>query len=240
MGAEMDFIRTKKYDKKFLQDNMMGPNSMMVLEELTKTLPIKKGMKVLDLGCGKGLTSIFLAKEFELEIFAVDLWVNPTENYQKFKEIGVDKQIVPLCFDAATMPFANEYFDAIISVDAYHYFGNNDTYFGDYIAPILKKDGLVAIAFPSIKQDFAFENIPNEMKPFWDEEAFYMWRSTNWWSDIFKRHLNNFEIKEMNCFKDAWQDWLSLDNEHAIADRAMIKADDGNYMNIISIIGNIK
>lgn len=235
-----NYPKTKKYDKEFLSQNMMGPNSMMVLEELTKTLTLEKGMKVLDLGCGRGLTSIFLAKEFDVEVYAVDLWTSPTENYERFKKMGVEKNIIPLCFDASTMPFANQYFDAVISVDSYHYFGNNDSYFGNYIAPLLKKDGLVGIAFPSIKQDYEFDNIPQEMKPFWDEEAFHMWRSTNWWTNIFKRHLNDFAIKEMNCFNDAWEDWLSLDNEYAISDRAMMQTDNGQYMNIISITGNVK
>ena len=27
------------------------------------------------------------------------------------------------------MPFAEEFFDAVVSVDAYHYVGNNDTFF---------------------------------------------------------------------------------------------------------------
>lgn len=235
-----NYIKTKQYDKDFLAQNMMGPNSMMILEELTRKFRLQKGMKVLDLGCGRGLTSIFLAKEFEVDVYAVDLWTSPTENYQRFKKMGVENSIIPLCFDAATMPFANEYFDAVISVDSYHYFGNNDSYFGDYIAPIIKKDGIVAIAFPSIKQDFDFDSIPDEMKPFWDKEAFHMWRSTNWWTNIFKRHLINFNVEELNCFNDAWEDWLIQDNEYAIADRAMIETDGGKYMNIISITGTVK
>jgi len=154
--------------------------------------------------------------------------------------MGVKEKIIPLRFDASTMPFANEFFDAVISVDSYHYFGNNDSYFGNYIAPILKKDGIVAIAFPSIKHNFEFESIPEEMKPFCDKEAFYMWRSTEWWTNIFKRHLNIFEIKELNCFDNAWADWLAQENEYAIGDRAMMAADGGKYMNIISITGTVK
>ncbi len=232
--------RINKYNKDFLNENMMGPNSMLVLEEMTQDLGLKKGMRVLDLACGRGLTSIFLAKEYEVEVFATDLWTSATENYERFRQMGVEDKIIPLCFDATTMPFAHNYFDAVISVDSYHYFGNNDEYFGDYIAPLLKKDGIVGIAFPSIKQDFEFQAIPDEMKPFWEEEAFNMWRSTNWWTNIFKKHLRDFRVKELDCFEQAWKDWLGLDNEYAIADRKMMSADGGRYMNIVAFTGRIK
>ncbi|NLT27608.1 MAG: SAM-dependent methyltransferase, partial [Dehalococcoidales bacterium] len=53
----MKYIRTIKYDNQFLLDNMMGPNAMKILEEMTAGLALKSGMRVLDLGCGKGLTS---------------------------------------------------------------------------------------------------------------------------------------------------------------------------------------
>ena len=35
----------------------------------------------------------------------------------------------------------------------------------------------------------------------------------------------------MQSFDEAWKDWLSTDNKYAIQDRAMIKADNGRYMN---------
>ena len=69
----MNFYKTEKYDKDFLKENMMGPNSMMILEELLNEIPLKAGMRVLDLGCGNGLTSVFLAKEYGVQVFALDL-----------------------------------------------------------------------------------------------------------------------------------------------------------------------
>ena len=60
----MEFPRTEKYDKEFIRSNMMGPNSMKILEELLDKIPLRSNMRVLDLGCGNGLTSIFLAKEY--------------------------------------------------------------------------------------------------------------------------------------------------------------------------------
>jgi len=73
------YYKTKNYDKLFLNENMMGPNSMLLLEELIDGLPLKPGMRVLDLGCAKGLTSVFLAKEFGVQVLAVDLWISATD-----------------------------------------------------------------------------------------------------------------------------------------------------------------
>ena len=125
----MNFYKTEKYDKDFLKENMMGPNSMMILEELLNEVPLKAGMRVLDLGCGNGLTSVFLAKEYGVQVFALDLWISATDNYRRFLKNGVDDLIIPIHADAQDMPFAEEFFDAVVSVDAYHYVGNNDTFF---------------------------------------------------------------------------------------------------------------
>ena len=40
---------------------------------------------ILDLGCGKGLTSLILAKETNDLIFANDLWIDKKDNEARFK-----------------------------------------------------------------------------------------------------------------------------------------------------------
>lgn len=82
----------------------MGPNSMKILEELTQMprMPeLTPGMRILDLGCGRGLTSTFLAREFGLQVFATDLWISATENFARIKEAGLEKSIIPIHADAA-------------------------------------------------------------------------------------------------------------------------------------------
>lgn len=222
----------------FLNENMMGPNAWLIAEELTANLPLKKGMRVLDLGCGRGLTSIFLTTKFGVEVFAVDLWTSPTENYGRFQQAGVSHLTVPLQFDALRLPFAEGYFDAVVSVDAYHYFGNNDSYFTQVLKPVLKKDAIVAIAFPGMKYE-VHENIPEEMKMLWEPEALEMWHSIDWWRPKFEPYLNNFQISEMDCFDKAWEDWLGCGNPYALEDKPMMKADNGRYMNLIKLLGTI-
>ena len=214
----------------------MGPNAWRIAEELTKNLPLRPGMRVLDLGCGRGLTTVFLAQTFGVEVFAVDLWTSATENLARFRQAGVSQLTVPLQFDALQLPFAKEFFDAVVSVDAYHYFGNNDVYFKDVLRPVVKPGGIVAIAFPGMKDEVQ-EHLPEEMKPFWEPEALEMWHSINWWKPKFAPYLNSFRISEMDCFDQAWQDWLACDNPYAVEDRQMMEADRGRFMNLIKLTG---
>ena len=225
-------------NNEFLKENMMGPNAWLLAEELMANVPLKKGMRVLDLGCGRGLTSVFLAEKYGAQVFAVDLWTSATENYNRFKQAGVCELIVPLQLDALRLPFAQGFFDAAISVDSYHYFGNNDSYFEKVLKPILKKDAIVAIAFPGMKYE-VHDNIPEEMKSLWETEALEMWHSIDWWKPKFETYLKDFQIAEMNCFDRAWNDWLACDNPYAAGDRLMIETDDGRFMNLIKLTGRI-
>lgn len=226
-------------DYRFLQENMMGPNAWILAEELTSDLPIKRGMRILDLGCGRGISSIFLAKKYEAEVFAVDLWISATENFARFQQMGVAQQTVPLQFDARQLPFAQSFFDAVVSIDSYHYFGNNDTYFKKILRPTLKKGAVVALAFPGMKNEI-HKNIPEEMKPLWDEEALQMWHSIDWWKPKFETHLEDLNITEMDCFSMAWDDWLACDSPYASEDRPMIETDNGRFMNLIKLTGTIR
>lgn len=49
-------------------------------------------MRVLDLGCERGLTSIFLVKEYDVIVFATGFWISATENYERIKAIGLEER----------------------------------------------------------------------------------------------------------------------------------------------------
>lgn len=108
--------------------NEMGPSSTWLAEFLIEKMDIKPGMRVLDLGCGKAMGSIFLAKEFGVQVWAADLWINTSDNEKRIKQAGVDHFVYPINAEAHTLPFAHDFFDAIVSLDAYHYFGTAELY----------------------------------------------------------------------------------------------------------------
>ncbi|MCW2751334.1 MAG: SAM-dependent methyltransferase, partial [Aeromicrobium sp.] len=53
------YHRSNGYDPRWVFDNQMGPNALWLVESLTEVLPLEPGMRVLDLGCGRAMTSIF-------------------------------------------------------------------------------------------------------------------------------------------------------------------------------------
>jgi cyclopropane fatty-acyl-phospholipid synthase-like methyltransferase len=233
----MMFTKSNKYDFDFVKENLMGPNAMKILEEVSESLNFEKGMKVLDLGCGRGLTSIFLAKEYDVTVFAADLWISATDNYERIKSMGLEDKIIPIHAEAHELPFTNEFFDAAISIDAYHYFGIEKDYLTNNLAPLVKKGGQIAVAVPGLKQEFT-NGVPAELQPYWVDDMSLTLHSCDWWYNLWKNSdlVSIKECKELNCLKESWQDWLSCDNDYARRDIGMMEAEGGNYFNLISII----
>ncbi len=232
----MMFTKSNKYDFDFVKENMMGPNSMKILEEVSESLKFEKGMRILDLGCGRGLTSIFLAKEYDVTVFATDLWISATDNYERIKSMGLEDKIIPIHAEAHDLPFANEFFDAAICIDAYHYFGVEKDYLTKYFAPLVKKGGQIAVAVPGLKKDFT-NGVPAELQPYWVDDNLNLY-SCDWWYNLWKTSdlVTIQECKELNCFEEAWKDWLMCDNDFARRDIGMMEAEGGNYFNLVSII----
>ena len=108
----------------------MGPSCMRILEELLKQCPLQFAPddNILDLGCGRGLTSLIIAKETGAKVYANDLWISADENKDRFIEWGVDRQVTPVCEDANDLHFGEKQFSAIFSIDAYHYFAGNKVF----------------------------------------------------------------------------------------------------------------
>jgi cyclopropane fatty-acyl-phospholipid synthase-like methyltransferase len=230
-----------KFDDNYLKENMMGPNAVTILEELTSDIELTPDMRIMDLSCGRGLTSMMLADKTKAQVIAVDLWITATDNFERFREKGFDKNIIPIHADVMDLPFAHEYFDAVICIDAYHYFGRNAQFMDEKLAPFVKKGGLIALAIPGLIKDI-HGNIPQEMLQSWSEQDLETIQTSGWWEEIFKESklLENVKISQMSCYESSWADWLKSDNEYAVSDRAAMEAGAGKYMNFISVLGRRK
>ena len=135
------------------------------------------------------------------------------------------------------MPFADNYFDMIVSIDSYHYFGLEKDFFKYNIKPLLKENGEIYIAVPGLKDDY--EKVPEDLEHHISQDDFKFFKSINHWENLIKKDLKEIKVQEMKCFDEAWQSWLSCDNPYAVEDIELLKADNGKYLNLISIKGKI-
>src|SRR3954452_5886754 len=74
------YPRSNSYDVRWVIENQMGPNALWLLEWLPPALgldTLRPCARVLDLGCGRAMTSVFLAREYDVQVTAADLWVKP-------------------------------------------------------------------------------------------------------------------------------------------------------------------
>ena len=224
-------------EKAFLESKLMGPNALLILEEVLQNYTIKENSTILDLGCGSGLTSIYLNDMFKSHVIALDLFTDATENYKTFQKYNL-KNIIPIQADATNKIFANDFFDYIVSIDSYHYFGRDKDFIDKNISPILKKDGLIFLSFPAFKKDI-HDNIPENMLKYLSIEDINCFHDMDWWSNLLSQSKTTkvLEIKELKCFDKAWSDWLSITNNPYSKEDLMAKNDVVlDYTNLISIV----
>ncbi len=91
-------------------NELHGEEQLKKLKIIAKEIPVKKSTKLLDVGCGSGLS----AKVFGCEITGID----PSEELLKqcpFKTIKAN---------AESIPFPDKSFDVVIAVTSMHNFNN--------------------------------------------------------------------------------------------------------------------
>jgi cyclopropane fatty-acyl-phospholipid synthase-like methyltransferase len=192
-------------------------------------MTLKPGMRVLDMGCGAGFTSIILAKEFGVTVFANDLWTSASDNYNRFVQAGVSDRVFPIHADARHLPYAGWFFDAAISIDTYHYFGTDECYLCDHYAKLVKKGGQFGLVNPGLTREFE-DGLPEALKPLWEPDM-YTWHSPGWWKRLWQKS----GLVEVTCAeeipngKEIWR---------ATADFELHDADVENYLTLMMMTAN--
>src|SRR3989441_7489815 len=140
------FPRSSQYHPEWVLANASGgANSLWLTEWLASALDLRPGMRVLDLGCGRASSSVFLRREFGVQVWATDLWVSAAENIQRIRNAGVEDGVFPIHADARSLPFAAEFFDAIVCIASFYYFGTDDLYL-NYLAHFVKPGSPIGMA----------------------------------------------------------------------------------------------
>jgi SAM-dependent methyltransferase len=213
-----------------------GANSLWLTEWLAETLDLRPGMRVLDLGCGRAASSIFLRREFGVQVWATDLWFSVSENFQRIRDAGVEDSVFPIHADARSLPFAEDFFDAIVSIDSFFYYGADDHYL-NYVARFVKPGGPVGIAGAGLMKEIDGP-LPEHLREWWTPEMWCL-HTAAWW----RRHWERTGIMDIDLadnMPDGWQRWLDWHRVIAPDNAAEIKAveaDCGSYLGYARVVG---
>jgi SAM-dependent methyltransferase len=231
------FPRSSQYHPEWVLANASGgANALWLTEWLTAVLDLRPGARVLDLGCGRASSSIFLRREFGVQVWATDLWFSATENSQRIRDAGVEDGVFPFHADARSLPFASNFFDAIICVDSFPYFGTDDLYL-NYLAHFVKPGGPVGIAGAGLVREVE-GSVPPHLRGFWTQDLWAL-HSAPWWRYHWER-TGIMDIDVADTMPDGWQFWLEWQRAVAPENATEIKAletDSGSYLTYVRLVG---
>jgi cyclopropane fatty-acyl-phospholipid synthase-like methyltransferase len=236
------FPLSANYDISWVIQNAMGPNVLWLLEDLAGAMQFEPGMRILDLGCGRAISSIFLAQQFDdLRIWAADLWIKPAENLLRIRDAGVIDRVFPISVEAHTLPFAEGFFDAIISVDAFHYFGTDDLYLS-YLAKFLRPGGQLGISVPSVRHELNGEP-PEHLATAWDPDYFSFhspeWLARHWGRTGIMESVESAWVADGARLWKAWND-ISTPIRPAPEDVVLVDSDAGRLLGFTRMVARKK
>jgi SAM-dependent methyltransferase len=242
------FPRSGRYDPHWVLANQMGPNALWLMEWLCEAVDLEPGMRVLDLGCGRAISSIFLAREFDVQVHATDLWIRASDNWIRIVETGVADRVVPIHAEAHALPFAEGYFDAILAVDSYTYFGTDDLYLS-YIVRFLAPGGWLGVVVPGLVREL--DGPPPEHltspqtngKVFWEPDC-ACFHSADWWRHHWQRS-GQVENVSVDALDGACRHWVQHERVveaagygHFPSDAEALERDAGRTMTIVRAVAS--
>jgi SAM-dependent methyltransferase len=232
------FPRSAGYHPEWVLASISGSaNALWMSEWLAAALELRPGMRVLDLGCGRAASAIFLRREFGAQVWATDLWFSASENLLRIQDAGVDDGVFPLHADARSLPFAAEFFDAVVCIDCFPYFGTDDLYL-NYLARFVKPGGSVGIAGAGLMQEIEGPP-PEHLREWWTQDLWCL-HSADWWRKHWER-TGIMDVVVADTMLDGWKLWLDWHKVIAPENQAEIKAleaDRGNYLGYVRLVGS--
>ena len=238
-AKSQSFPKATSFDTALVRSKIMGPNPLKLCEELLCDASIPNGARVCDLGSGTGITSALLAREYGFDTYAIDLWSDPQENRAFFDSLGISRDTIhPVQADASQgLPFEHSYFDAVVSIDSYNYYGRDPRYLDERLLPYVKQGGMLYLSIPGMVRD-CHDNLPTCLLKSWTPEQLDYMHDMAWWRAMIEptAGVEIVSVRSMLCTDEAWEDWLACNNEYAAGDRAAVEAGALKYLNTIAIV----
>ena len=144
-------------------------------------------------------------------MWATDLWFAADENLTRIRDAGVADGVFPIHADARALPFAAGFFDAIVSIDSFVYYGTDDLYLA-YLARFLRPGGTIGIVGAGLVHELGAD-VPDHRRTWW-EPSLWCLHSAGWWRRHWER-TGIVQVTSDDTMTDGWEHWL--DWQQAVA-----------------------
>jgi SAM-dependent methyltransferase len=149
------------YSRDEIYHDFFGGGGLYLAVHMLRSLGLQPGQTVLDLGCGKGTTSIFMAKHHGVKVKALDLWTSVAFLEQKFAASGIQEKLSALQLDATgPLPYAENEFDAIFCMNSFNFYGATPGFLPRLLQH-LKPGGRLCIGSEVLSAEFTPEQLAN-------------------------------------------------------------------------------
>ncbi len=230
------FPRSSRYHPDWIRSSVSGgANSLWLTEWLTSAMDLRPGMRILDLGCGRGASSVFLHNEFDVQVWSTDLWFDADDRRRRIVDADAADAVFPVHADARTLPFAADFFDAVVSIDSFPYYGTDDLYLG-YLARFVAPGGQIGIAGAGLSADFTGA-VPDHLAPWW-EPSMACLHTAAWW----REHWARGGVVDVECADTMaegwtfWRDWqLEVAPDNTVEIEA-ITSDAGRHLGYVRAV----
>ncbi len=211
-------------DEIYGRGDQMSPGALFLAARMARRLKVRPGDIVLDVGCGLGESSIFLAKHYDVRVVAVDLGIPAVTLNEKFSKRNWGAKVNALNLDIAEpLPFADRYFDAVFCMTSIHYFGVT-TAFLKHLLQYMKKGGRFCVGNTCFDREIPADQVPDIYRTIppggildgWQSEC-SRYHSPAWWQRLFTDSgiVKVIECLELEDGPAMWDDKLAYDLERS-------------------------
>jgi SAM-dependent methyltransferase len=158
-----------------------------------------------------------------------------SENYLRIQDAGAENGVFPLHADARSLPFAAGFFDVIVSVDSFFYYGTDDLYLNSLVR-YLKPGGQLAIAGAGLMQELQ-STVPEHLQKWWTPDLWCL-HTAQWWQRHWER-TGMVEIEVADTLPEGWRWWQKWHQAIAPDNKVEIEAlqtDGGRYLGYVRVI----
>ena len=195
------------------ESSTLGEAEIMMMESYAERAKIEDGQTILDLGCGWGSLSLFLAERFPNSI--IHSVSNSNDQIEHIRNIAKEKgfeNLNPEVQDVNSLNL-NRQFDRVVSIEMFEHMRNYEALL-QKVKHLLKPDGLLFIHIFCHK----------ETTYLYEESGEKDWMTRNFFRggimpshDIFS-HFNEFDVKEIwkvngTQYTRTLNEWLKIHDQ---------------------------